>query len=54
MQFLFKQYEDGINEGYELSLINEKRLEKNYGLMSITTEKILKRVDFNKILKKRK
>ena len=54
MQFLFKQYEDGINEGYELSLINEKRLEKNYGLMSITTEKILKQVDYKKILKKRK
>lgn len=48
------EFKAGINEGYELSLINEKRLEKNYGLMSITTEKILKRVDFNKNIKKKK
>ena len=48
------EFKTGINEGYELSLINEKRLEKNYGLMSITTEKILKQVDYKKILKKRK
>ena len=51
MEYLFKQNEEGTNEGYALSLINEKRLENNYGLMSITTEKILKLVDYNKIKK---
>jgi hypothetical protein len=49
MQHLFKQIENGVNESYELNLANEKRLENNYGLMSITTEKILKIVNYQKI-----
>ena len=49
MQHLFKQGEDGTNEGYALNLENEKRLEKNYGLISITSEKILSSVDYKKI-----
>lgn len=49
MQHLFKQIENGVNESYELNLANEKRLENNYGLMSITTEKILTMVDYQKI-----
>tara|TARA_B100000900_G_scaffold148488_1_gene125997 strand:- start:75 stop:1076 length:1002 start_codon:yes stop_codon:yes gene_type:complete len=53
MQHLFKQNEEGTNEGYELSLENEKRLEKNYGLMSKTTENILKLVDYQSIKLKR-
>ena len=51
MEHLFKQGEDGINEGYSLSLLNEKRLEKNYSLMSITTDKILASIDYKKIKK---
>jgi hypothetical protein len=51
MEHLFKQGEDGINEGYQLSLLNEKRLEKNYSLMSITTERILRSIDYKKIKK---
>jgi len=54
MQHLFMQNEEGTNEGYELSLMNEKRLEKNYALMSVTTENILQLVDFNKIKQIRK
>lgn len=49
MQHLFKQIEEGTNEGYALNLANEKRLEKNYGLMSVTSEKILSLVDYQKI-----
>ena len=54
MQHLFQQNEIGTNDGYISSLQNEKRLEKNYGLMSKTTEKILDMVDFETILEIRK
>ena len=54
MSHLFQQNEKGTNDGYVSSLQNEKRLEKNYALMSITTEKILNMVDFEKIKKIRK
>ena len=49
MGHLFKQIEEGTNEGYSLSLANEKRLEKNYKLMSLTTEKILSFINHSKI-----
>ena len=51
MQHLYTQIEKGTNEGYALNLANEKRLEKNYSLMSLTSEKILDTVDFDKIKK---
>ena len=49
MEHLYKQIKEGTNEGYPLNLANEKRLEKNYGLMSETSEEILKKVDYQKI-----
>jgi len=51
MEHLFKQLEQGTNNAYQLSLKNEKRLEKNYKLMSLTSEKILSQVDYEKIRK---
>lgn len=49
MQHLFKQVEEGTNKGYEINLQNEKRLEKNYGFMSVITERILNLVNYEEI-----
>jgi hypothetical protein len=49
MEHLFKQVEKGTNYAYQLSLRNEKRLEGNYKLMSLTSEKILSQVDYEEI-----
>lgn len=49
MEHLYKQIKEGTNKGYDLNLVNEKRLEKNYSLMSKTSDEILNKVDYQKI-----
>lgn len=50
---LIKQIELGVNEGYPENLLNEKRLEKNYRLMSNLTKRILASIDYQEVKIKR-
>tara|TARA_B100000886_G_C20370934_1_gene469518 strand:+ start:54 stop:1025 length:972 start_codon:yes stop_codon:yes gene_type:complete len=51
---LIQQIETGINSGYKKNLINEDRLNNKYLRMSRFTKKVLKSINYEKVMKIRK